>query len=428
MKVTPQLLRRLALPIGATGLIGFAILTLSPPDKAGAAPPAAPASAPESQGSVVAALGLIEPSSEVIEVGSELSGVVREVFVKPGDQVSAGAPLFRLDDRALGANLEAQRAAADQARANSAASASRVPGLQANAANAAAGIAQAEAGVTTARGTLTQAEGRLASARAAADAAQLAFADAQARLGLYTNLSDPRAVSTDERDRARFAMERAKAASDQARAAVTEAEGGLLAARGGLGDAQARLAAARATSASARASVSEGQQTALAARAGAAQAQAQAKVAATDLDRLTVRAPIAGQVLRLNIRVGEFASAGPLADPLVAMGAVNPMHVRVQIDEEDAARVAAGAPAQGSLRGDATRRIPLTFVRFEPQALPKKNLNGGAERVDTRVVEAIYAFNPAGVQAFVGQQMDVFVTARPIKRAETTKPAAGNGK
>jgi multidrug resistance efflux pump len=417
MKITPQLLRRLVLPIGATGLIAFAVLTLSPTEKAGAAPPAPPATAPEEQSSVVAALGVIEPSSELIAVGSELSGVVREVFVRPGDQVAAGAPLFRLDGRALGASLEAQMAAAKQARATSAASASRVPSLQANAASAAAGIAQAEAGVITARGTVTQAEGRLANAQAAADVARLALADAQARLGLFATISDPRAVSTDERDRAKFAMERAKAAFDQARGAVLEAEGGLSSARGGLGDATARLASARANSASARASITEGQQTALAAQAGAAQAAAQAKVVSTDLERLLVRAPIAGQVLRLNIRVGEFASAGPLAEPLVAMGAVNPMHVRVQIDEEDAARIASGAPALASLRGDATKRISLTFVRFEPQAMPKKNLNGGAERVDTRVIEAVYAFNPTGIQAFVGQQMDVFVSARPIKRA-----------
>ena len=163
----------------------------------------------------------------------------------------------------------------------------------------------------------------------------------------------------------------------------------------------------------------EGQESAKAALAGSAQAGAQARVVATDLQRLIVRAPIAGQVLRLNVRLGEFASAGPLADPLVAMGAVDPLHVRVQIDEEDAARISSGAPAEATLRGDATTRIPLTFVRFEPQAIPKTNLNGGGERIDTRVVEAIYAFNRGDLSAFVGQQMDVYVTARPMARTPT---------
>jgi HlyD family secretion protein len=423
MKPSFKLLGRLILPAIALGAIIFAVATISPKDNPTNTLPAQPATAPEGAGSIVAALGVVEPSSETIGVATELSGVVREIFVKPGDLVAAGAPLFRLDGRALSASLEAQIASADQARANSAASASRIPSLQANVATAAAGIAQAQAALETAQGQVQQAQGRLANSRAAAEVARLAFADAQARFALFQNISDPRAISTDERDRARFAMERAKAAYDQTLASVQEASGGVSVAQGGVADALARVASARSTSQSAQASVTEGRDSAKAAQAGSAQANAQARVVATDLDRLVVRAPIAGQVLRMNIRPGEFASAGPLTNPLIAMGAVDPLHVRVQIDEEDAARISAGAPAEATLRGDATTRIPLTFVRFEPQAIPKTNLNGGGERIDTRVVEAIYAFNRGDLSAFVGQQMDVFVTARPMTpRQEAPAP------
>jgi HlyD family secretion protein len=101
------------------------------------------------------------------------------------------------------------------------------------------------------------------------------------------------------------------------------------------------------------------------------------------------------------------------------MGTVDPLHVRVQIDEEDVGRIEPGAKAEASLRGDANKTIALRFVRFEPQAIAKTNLNGGAERVDTRVVEAIYAFDREDLMAFVGQQMDVFVTARPFAKAST---------
>jgi HlyD family secretion protein len=417
MKLSFKLLGRLILPAIAAGAIIFAVLTISPKDNPTSTLPAEPATAPPTGGTIVAALGVVEPSSETIAVATELSGVVREVFVKPGDLVAAGAPLFRLDGRALSASLEAQIASADQARANSAATNSRVPSLQANAATAQAGIATAQAALQTARGQVQQAEGRVSNNRAAGEVARLAYADAQARYALFQNISDPRAISTDERDRARFAMERAKAAYDQALASVQEAVGGVAVAQGAVADAQSRIASATSAAQSARASIIEGQESAKAAQAGSAQAGAQARVVATDLQRLVVRAPIAGQVLRLNVRLGEFASAGPLADPLVAMGAVDPLHVRVQIDEEDAARISAGAPAEATLRGDATKRIPLTFVRFEPQAIPKTNLNGGGERIDTRVVEAIYAFNRGELSAFVGQQMDVYVTARPIARA-----------
>jgi HlyD family secretion protein len=417
MKPSLKLAGKIILPVIALGAIIFAVSTISPKDNPTNTLPAAPATAPDTNGAIVAALGVIEPSSETIGVATELSGVVREVFVKPGDLVAAGAPLFRLDSRALSASLEAQMASAEQARATSAASASRVPSLQANASTAVAGIAQAEAALQTARGQVEQAAGRVANNRAAAEVARLAYADAQARFALFQNISDPRAISTDERDRARFAMDRAKAAYDQAQASVQEANGGVSVAQGAVADAQSRIASAKSALQSARASVIEGQETAIAARAGSAQAGAQARVVATDLQRLIVRAPIAGQVLRLNVRLGEFASAGPLANPLVAMGAVDPLHVRVQIDEEDAARISVGAPAEATLRGDAQTRIPLTFVRFEPQAIPKTNLNGGGERIDTRVVEAIYSFNRGELSAFVGQQMDVFVNARPIARS-----------
>lgn len=426
IKITPHLLIRSALPLAAAGLIAYAVLNLDAPVEASAQLPAAPATAPAGQTSVVAGLGLIEPSSEVIAVSSELSGVVREVFVQPGRLVGAGDPLFRLDARALSASLDVALATARQAQASAAAVEARVPGLQAAAEGAAAGIAAAEAGVMTADGALTQARGRLAAAEAAAEQAQVALRDAGARLALFQNLADPGSASTDERDRARFAADAARAAADQAQAAVTEARGAVRSAEGGLADARARLVQARAQAATARSAVAEAAGSARASQAGAASAKAQSRAVATDLDRLIVRAPIAGEILRVNVRPGEFAAAGLSGTPPVAMGAVDPLHVRVQIDEEDVTRLLQGRPAEGTLRGDATRRIPLTFVRIEPQAQPKQNLSGGAERVDTRVVEVIYAFDRGDLPAFVGQQMDVFVPARPLPVQAATAPAGAS--
>jgi RND family efflux transporter MFP subunit len=303
MKPSLKLVGRAALPVAAVALIGFAI-TVAQRDDAGAnqGPVVEPAQASDTLGAVVAAIGVVEPASEVIAVATELPGVVRQVLVRPGDQVEAGAPLFRLDARSLDAEI--------------------------------------------------------AAARAQAAVAEIEAADAAARLGLFTEAGDTPAISTDERDRARFAAQRARAGLQLARAQVARLE--------------------------------------------------------TERARLTVRAPIAGEILAVNIRVGEFAAAGPSAEPLIAMGDTSPLHVRVQIDEEDAIRVQAGARAEGSLRGSGAVRAPLRFVRFEPQAIPKQNLNGGAERVDTRVVEAIYAMERGALPALVGQQMDVFVEARPF--------------
>ena len=146
-------------------------------------------------------------------------------------------------------------------------------------------------------------------------------------------------------------------------------------------------------------------------------AETRARVAAlgTELDRLSVESPSAGRIWRVNLRVGEFAQAGPLASPLVVLGDDSQLHVRVEIDQTDAHRVRATAKAEGSLRGDADRRIALEFVRFEPLVQPKRALTGdGTERVDTRVLEVIYALAKDAPQPFVGQQMDVFIEAEPL--------------
>ena len=54
-------------------------------------------------------------------------------------------------------------------------------------------------------------------------------------------------------------------------------------------------------------------------------------------------------------------------------------------------------------------------MRFEPLVQPKRALTGdGTERVDTRVLEVIYALAKDAPQPFVGQQMDVFIEAEPL--------------
>jgi HlyD family secretion protein len=124
----------------------------------------------------------------------------------------------------------------------------------------------------------------------------------------------------------------------------------------------------------------------------------------------TINAPVDGVVLRRNVREGEFAQAGVLASPLMVVGNIIPLHVRVQIDETQAQQVREGAAAVGTVRGAPDKAIPLKFVRKEPLVIPKRFLSGDAgERSDTRILEVIYALEGAQDAAFVGQQMDVFI-------------------
>src|SRR5437764_7714387 len=65
----------------------------------------------------IAGAGLIEARRENIPIGAPVPGVVWEVFVKIGDQVKTGDPLFRLDDRELKAQLKVREAALASAKA-----------------------------------------------------------------------------------------------------------------------------------------------------------------------------------------------------------------------------------------------------------------------------------------------------------------------
>jgi RND family efflux transporter MFP subunit len=143
------------------------------------------------------------------------------------------------------------------------------------------------------------------------------------------------------------------------------------------------------------------------------QAEAGLAVTRTTLDRLIVRAPIDGEVLQINIRPGEFAQTGFLEQPLVLLGNLDQLHVRVDIDENDAWRFDRNSKAVAYLRGNRDFKADLVLAYIEPFVVPKKSLTGDStERVDTRVLQALYRFERSQLPVYVGQQMDVFIDAK----------------
>ncbi len=143
------------------------------------------------------------------------------------------------------------------------------------------------------------------------------------------------------------------------------------------------------------------------------QAEAALATTQTTLARLTVQAPVAGEVLQINIRPGEFAQAGALNTPLLVLGNMDQLHVRVDIDENDAWRFDKNSKAVAYLRGNRNFKTDLVPAYVEPYVVPKKSLTGDStEQVDTRVLQALYSFDRSQLPVYVGQQMDVFIEAK----------------
>jgi len=222
-----------------------------------------------------------------------------------------------------------------------------------------------------------------------------------------------------------FALDDREATAELAvkRADLEQARAQLQIAQAGLQDAQSlrRLAAAvtdkRAISSEELLRRGNAESVAKAQLAGAvatvAQAEAAVAGAQTTLERLRVRAPVDGQVLQVNIRPGEFAQAGGQNTDLLVLGNLEQLHVRVDIDENDAWRFDPRGKAVAYLRGNRDFKVALQLAYVEPFVVPKKSLTGdSSERVDTRVLQVLYSFDRKLLPVYVGQQMDVFIEAQ----------------
>lgn len=221
-----------------------------------------------------------------------------------------------------------------------------------------------------------------------------------------------------------------EAAAAAAHAQILEAQASLDLARDQLKRAEA-LAPGRAISlqdlANSRFTVQLDQAKLGTARANAIAADAQIEETKTNISRLTIQAPIAGDVLQLNIRPGEYAQTGVLAKPLMLLGDTTTLHVRVDIDENDAWRLRPGMPAKAFLRGNSAVAFDLSFAYVEPNVVPKTELSGAStERVDTRVLQVVYSVRMGDLPLYVGQQVDVYIET-PSDQTASGPPMRSEG-
>jgi RND family efflux transporter MFP subunit len=242
--------------------------------------------------------GIVEASTENIAIGTPVSGIVTAVYVKWGDRVSTGDPLFKVDSSDLQAQLPPALAKVKEAETN--------------------------------------------------------LAKVKNRLRVGESMSPGISISVEDIDNRRLDV------------AINEA--------------------------------------------ALASAEAQVEQIKTEIERRTVRARLPGRILQMKTRLGEYAQSGPLSTPLMLLGNDDRLHVRVDVDENDAWRFHPCASAIASVRGNPELKTPMKFEHTEPDVVPRVSLTGDStQRVDSRVLQVIYSFDRGSVPVYVGQQMDVFI-------------------
>jgi multidrug resistance efflux pump len=344
--------RKLLLPILSAAALTLAVYHVYGGYQAPVAMSPDHAGVRQTTGATVAGAGIIEARSQNIAIGSPLPGLVAEVFVQVGQKVQAGDELFRLDDRHQQAELRVREAALASAQSQLA----RLESLPRP-----EELPIYEAKIGEAEANLTEQEDALHRTR---------------------DLIVRRIVPEQElvRREQAFLVAREQLARAKAEHHLIKS-----------GPPAADKAVARATVEQARAQVAQVQ---------------------TDLERSRVRASVDGEVLQVNIRPGEYVGTPP-NQPLVVLGNLERLHVRVDIDDHDIPRLRSGSPAKAILRGNPSQEFTLTFVRIDPYVIPKKSLTGdNTERVDTRVLQMVYALETQAQGVYVGQQMDVFLDVR----------------
>jgi multidrug resistance efflux pump len=289
----------------------------------------------------VSGSGVVEPADRETRVAGQVPGRIARIRVEERDAVAVGAPLVELESAT-------ERAALDAAEADVAVQTAIV--------------------IRTARGLRSEDVEALVAEAGAAKARADSSAETLART---EKLAESGAVPYDQLDRARREAE----ADDRTfKAADARRLGGI---NGGRREdvvvAQAQLRAAMAR-------------------------RDQAKA---ELERLTILAPIEGTILQVKYRVGEYynpaSPAGAAVEPLVVLGDLRAIRVRVDVDERDIARVKVGAPGYVTLSAFPGRRFPGKVVETAVR-MGRKNVrtDDPVERLDVKILEVVLQIDEPG--------------------------------
>lgn len=270
----------------------------------------------------VTASGTVNPQNTV-NVGTQVSGTIQDIYVDYNSKVRKGEVLARLDTSQLQAQLAQAQAGLQQAQAQADAQSQNAGGAQAGIAGAQAGVASAQAGVAK---------------------AQSALLVAQETLTRDRSLLAKGYISQSQFDADNASAVAAQSAVQSAQAAVTQA---------------------RAQTATTGSQAGAAQDTAAAAQAGVAAAQAQVQQDELNIQRAVITSPVDGTVIARDVSVGQTVAASLQTPTLFSIAQdLHKMEVDINVGEPDIGNVRAGDK-----------------VSFSVLAYPNQTFNGTVSQV-----------------------------------------------
>lgn len=313
--------------------------------------------APVTRGSITASVAASGNLSAVVtvQVGSQVSGQIRELFADFNTAVRRGQVIARIDPASFEAKVTQARAEVEVA--------------QAAVLNQAAQIERARADIDNARAAL-------AGARAQTAKSDVALADARRDLERKADLFDKELIARSERDTAQAAHDSAVAQAEANRAQEVALASGIRAAEAQLRVVEAQLQSAEAT---------------------VRQRRAALDLALVDLDHTYIRAPVDGVVVSRDVDVGQTVAASLQAPTLFVLAQdLTKMQVDTHVDEADIGRTREGQAATFTVDSfpGQTFRGRVVQIRKSPRTIQNVvtyNVVVAADNPDQRLMPGMTA-------------------------------------
>jgi len=265
-----------------------------------------------------------------VQVGSQVSGQIKELFADFNSQVKRNQLVARIDPEKFQAAVSQAKAQVDAAKAT---------------------VLNQRALVEKTRADLANAQAALAVAKAQTAKAQVAVVDSRRTLARNADLRKRGLIAQADEDTAQAAYDSAVAQAESAKAQEVAQASQIRSAEAQLKVTEAMLQAAS---------------------ANVVQQEAGLKQAQVDLDHTEIRAPVDGVVVSRTVDVGQTVAASLQAPTLFTIAQdLTQMQVDTNVDEADVGRIREGLHATFTVDSFANQTFSgeVMQVRKAPQVL-----------------------------------------------------------